>query len=205
VVDDAALPRMRPRVAIATLLLVVASSVAVRSQLWTVARPGERPRPLALIAAEARRPVTLGMALPAVPIGSRRLEAGQGVLLLHYWAPWEQGSRAQAAGLDSLRRLPALQGLTAVVVCFDPFPSVTRFVTRQRLRLSVLIDGRGDLRAALPCPSLPYTYVVDRAGNVAVAQPGDVDWWAPGTLATLTALLAEPMSTRGHPPEHTGL
>ena len=168
----------------------------MRSQLWTVARPGERPRPLALIAAAARRPVTLGMTLPAVPIGSRRLEAGGGVLLLHYWAPWEQGSRAEAAGLDSLRRLPALQGLTTLVVCFDPFPSVTRFVARQRLRLSVLLDGRGDLRAVLPCPSLPYTYVVDRAGRLAVAQPGDVDWWAPGTLATLTALLAEPAPAR---------
>jgi len=187
---------MRPRVAIATLILLATSSIAVRSQLWTVARPGERPRPLALIAAAARRPVTLGMTLPAVPIGSRRLEAGGGVLLLHYWAPWEQGSRAEAAGLDSLRRLPALQGLTTLVVCFDPFPSVTRFVARQRLRLSVLLDGRGDLRAVLPCPSLPYTYVVDRAGRLAVAQPGDVDWWAPGTLATLAALLAEPAPAR---------
>ena len=46
----------------------------------------------------------------------------------------------------------------------------------------------------LPCPSVPYTYVLDGAGRIAVAQAGDVDWLAPQTRATLTALLAEPAS-----------
>lgn len=183
---------MRPRVAVAVILFALSGSVAVRSELWTVERPGDVPRPLALLPGAARKPVTLGMSLPAVPIGSQRLASGNHVLLIHYWAPWEQRSREQAAGLDSLRRLPELEGLYTVVVCFDPFPSVARFVARQRLRLSVLIDGRGMLRAALPCPSMPFTYVVDRSGRIAVAQAGDVDWWAPATRAALMTLLAEP-------------
>jgi hypothetical protein len=185
--------RVKPRVAIAVLLILVVGWLAWRSQLWTVARPGEAPRPLVLIAGVTRTPVALAVTLPAVPVGSQRLASGRGVLLIHYWAPWEHDSRAQAAGLDSLRRLPELEGLQAVVVCFDPFPSVARFVARQRLRLSVLSDGRGELRRVLPCPSVPYTYVLDGAGRVAVAQAGEVDWWAPGTRATLTALLAEPV------------
>jgi len=185
---------MKPRVAIAVVLVLAVGWLAWRSQLWTVARPGESPQPLALLAGDSRRPIALDATIPAVPFGSQRLASGRGVLLIHYWAPWEHGSREQSASLDSLRRLPELEGLHAVVVCFDPFPSVARFVARQRLRLSVLIDGRGELRSVLPCPSVPYTYVLDGAGRVAVAQAGDVDWWAPQTRATLTALLAEPPS-----------
>ena len=193
---------MKPRVAIAALLMFMAGGLAVRSQLWTVGRPGEAPRPLTLIVGGERRTVLLDRTLPAVPVGSRRLTSGRGVLLVHYWAPWELGGREQVESLDSLRRLPELQGLQTVVVCFDPFPSVARFVARQRLRLSVLIDGRGELRSALPCPSLPYTYVVDRNGRVAVGQSGNVDWWAPGTRAALVALLAESAGA-GRPPRPT--
>jgi hypothetical protein len=183
---------MKPRVAIAAVLLLAVAWLAVRSQLWTVARPGEAPRPLALLTSAARVPVALDATIPAVPFGSHRLVSGRGVLLIHYWAPWERGGRQQIALLDSLRRLPELEGLHTVVVCFDPFPSVARFVARQRLRLSVLIDSRGELRDALPCPSVPYTYVLDATGRVGVAQAGDVDWWSPATLAVLKALLGEP-------------
>ncbi len=183
---------MRPRVLVAMVLVVGVAWLAWRSQLWTVARPGDAPLPLALRVDGARTPVQLDETLAAVPVGTEHLVSGRGVLLIHYWAPWEHASREQAARLDSLRRLPELQGLRVVIVCFDPFPSVARFVARQRLQLSVLIDRRGDLRDVLPCPSVPYTYVLDGAGRLAVAQPGEVDWWAPGTRAALTALLAEP-------------
>ena len=191
---------MRPRVLLVTLLLVAVGWVAWRSQLWTVARPGDSPEALRLRAADMRTPVRIEATLPAVPVGMERLESGRGVLLIHYWAPWEHASREQAALLDSLRQLPEMQGLRVVVVCFDPFPSVARFVARQRLRLSVLIDGRGALRAALPCPSVPYTYVVDGAGGLAVAQPGEVDWLAPATRETLTTLLGEPAAKRATAP-----
>lgn len=183
---------MKPRVLVATALVVGVAWLAWRSQLWTVARPGDRPHPLALREAAVRVPVELDETLPAVPVGTEHLVSGRGVLLIHYWAPWEHGSRAQAASLDSLRQLPELRGLRVVVVCFDPFPSVARFVARQRLRLSVLIDRRGTLRAVLPCPSVPFTYVLDAAGRLAAAQAGEVDWWAPETRAAFVDLLAEP-------------
>ena len=191
---------MRPRALIVTLLLVAVAWVAWRSQLWTVARPGDSPEALRLRTADVRPAVRIDATLPAVPVGMEHLESGRGVLLIHYWAPWEHASREQAALLDSLRQLPEMQGLRVVVVCFDPFPSVARFVARQRLRLSVLIDGRGALRAALPCPSVPYTYVVDGAGRLAVAQPGEVDWLSQATRETLATLLGEPAAKPAPPP-----
>jgi hypothetical protein len=60
------------------------------------------------------------------------------------------------------------------------------------LRLAVLLDGDRRMRRALPCPSVPYTYVLDRQGRIAAAQPGEVDWFAAGTRAALEALIAEP-------------
>jgi len=177
------------------LVLVAAVAVALwRADVFTRSNPGDAPRPLELISAEHRRTAPFDVVLPAVPVGMRRLSDGHGVLLVHYWAPWEQHAKSQAALLDSLRRHPALEGLEVVVVCFDPFPSVARFVARQRLRLPVLLDGQGRLREALPCPSMPFTYVLDRRGRIAVAQPGEVDWWSPRTRETLATLLAEPPS-----------
>jgi|SRR5262245_34845738 len=190
---------MKPRVVAIALVLAVAAWFAWHSQLWTVSRPGVAPAPLTVLEATARKPIVLDATLPSVPVGMEHLAQAKGVLLIHYWAPWEHASRAQSAMLDSLHQLPEMEALRVVVVCFDPFPSVARYVARQRLRLSVLIDGRGALRAALPCPSVPYTYVLDARGRIAVAQPGEVDWLAPETRAALAGLLresAEPVARR---------
>jgi hypothetical protein len=164
---------------------------AWRGNLYSVARPGEQPRPLMIERPTDRPAVRFDVVLPAVPVGMERLRAGGSVLLIHYWAPWERHAREQASRLDSLRRLPELEPLRAVVVCFDPFPSVARYVARQRLRLPVLLDGQAELRRALPCPSLPYTYVLDGSGRIAVAQAGEVDWWHDDTRQALLRLIGE--------------
>ncbi len=174
------------------------------AQLFTVSRPGEAPLPLAVRAAGERAPAELDAVLPAVPVGMRRLRRGDGVLLLHYWAPWERHSTIQAVLLDSLSRLEEMGALRVVVVCFDPFPSVARYVARHRLSLCVLLDHRHALHRALPCPSVPYTYVLDRAGRIAVAQPGEVDWFASGTLAGLRRLLHEARDSKGDSPARRG-
>ena len=183
---------MRPRLLVATLLLAAVAFSVWRSQLFVVSRPGEGPRPLTLEPARERRPASLDVTLPQIPIGARRLTSGGEVLLVHFWAPWERHATLQAAALDSLSHLESVARARVVVVCFDPFPSVTRYVTRQRLRLCVLLDHERELARALPCPSIPYTYVLDRAGRVAAAQSGEVDWLSNATIAALSRLLQEP-------------
>jgi len=183
---------MTARSAIAAAAVAALAIVVYRAQLFSVSRPGERPRALAVLAPAARKPAPLDVVLPQVPVGMAHVRDGEQVLLVHYWAPWERHGAAQAALLDSLRREPDLEPLRVVVVCFDPFPSVTRYVARHRLRLPVLLDGERRMRAALPCPSVPYTYVLDRLGQIAVAQPGEVDWFAPGSREALRALIGEP-------------
>ena len=162
------------------------------AELFTVSRTGERPMPLVLIPEAQRRLMHFNAVLPQVPVGMRRLEAGNGVLLVHYWAPWERDSRVQVVALDSLRRATGLEELSVVVVCFDPFPSVARFVGRNRLRLAVVLDGGHALSRQLPCPSVPYTYVLDRAGRIAVEHDGEIDWLDAETVRVLHEVLHEP-------------
>jgi len=175
----------------ALALVALVAIVFWRSQLFSVSRPGEHPRALALRPPAARTRVDLDVVLPVVPGGLREVRGGEGVLLIHYWAMWERDGRSQAVALDSLRRLEAPAGLAVLAVCFDPMPSVARFVGRNRLRLPVLIDVAQDLSRALPCPSIPYTYVLDASGRIAVSQAGEVDWLSPATRAALDTLLRE--------------
>jgi peroxiredoxin len=177
-------------------IVILAAAVAVwRSQLVSVSHDPE-PRPLAAIPVEKRSSVSVDVALPAVPVGVGRLRAGDTVLLVHYWAPWEPHARDQIRQLDSLSHMFAPESLTMVVVCFDPFPSVARFVARQRIRTTVLLDHQRTLTASLPCPLMPFTYVIDARGQVAVAQPGAVDWLAIATREQLLNVVRETPSER---------
>jgi cytochrome c biogenesis protein CcmG, thiol:disulfide interchange protein DsbE len=189
------------RLRVALPLLALALGLVLWKLELFVVRPGAHPSPLVLRPVESRTPVALDVALPAVPEGIRRLTSDDGPLVLQYWAPWQLHARAQVRSLDSLRREPDLEGLRIVVVCFDPFPSVTRYVTRQRLRLPVLLDGPGELRRTLPCPSLPFTYVIDGQGRIAAAQPGEIDWWSSESRAALRRLVGEPAAVPA-PPRH---
>ena len=180
------------RVALGIALVLAAGVLFWRAQLVRLA-PGGRPQPLTVLAAESRRPLACDVVLPAAPVGMIHLQSGRHPLLLHYWAPWERHGRAQAAALDSLARDLRTSDLEVVLVCSDPFPSVARFVARQQLRLRVLLDGPGELRAQVPCPRLPHTVLLDRAGRAAAIQSGEIDWLSPATRAALEGVLAEPV------------
>lgn len=178
------------RRAIFFLVAVIAAVAAVwRSQLQHVSDPRSGAHAIMLTPASERERVHLDVILPVVPVGLHHLRADGGALIVQYWAPWIGGSLDQAMQLDSLRRDPAFQDLGIVMVTADPFPSVARYVGRHRLQTPVLLDGQHQLRDVLPCPSLPYAYVLDPSGRVAVAQEGLVAWVSDSTRHALTSLL----------------
>jgi hypothetical protein len=185
---------MRPRLAALLLVLGAIGLLWWRAELFTVAKPGDKPRALT-------RAASLGgtgsdalpafdVSLPLVPVGVARLTPGGRPLLVHYWAPWERHGRAQVLALDSLARTLPVDGVRLAVVCFDPFPSVARYVGRLRLRVPVMLDLRRDLQSALPCPSVPYTWLLDARGRVVAEQPGEVEWLSPATRTLLLAVNA---------------
>ncbi len=183
------------RLRIAALLLVLASlGLAVwKAELFTVARPGDRPLPLVATAASAT-PRAFDVSLPVVPVGIERVTPGEQALLVHYWAPWERHGRAQILALDSLAATLPPGRVRVVVVCFDPFPSVARFVARARVRSTVLLDLRRELQAELPCPSIPYTWLLDARGHVRAQQAGEIEWQSPATRALLLEVAGTPAS-----------
>lgn len=172
--------------------LAVLGTLVWRAELFTVQRSGATPTPIVLVPAAERAEARFDASLPMVPVGVRTLTPGQRVLIVEYWAPWMRHSGPQAVALDSLRRLLPPGAVEVALVCFDPFPSVSRYVARMRLRLPVLLDLRKDLAAGLPCPSIPYTYVIDRSGRVAAKQAGEIEWLSAATRAALDSLCAEP-------------
>lgn len=179
--------------AIAILLVVgTLGLVAWRSTLFTVEKRGAHPEVLSVRPVSERRVARVDASLPVVPVGVERVRANGEIVIVHYWAPWERHSGPQALALDSLRRTLPPGAVRLAVVCFDPYPSVSRYVARMRLRLPVLLDLQHALADQLPCPSIPYTYVLDRSGRIAIEQAGEVDWLAPATRAALERLIAEP-------------
>lgn len=174
---------MRIRLAALLMILGVAGLVLWRAELFTVAAPGDGPMPLRASSSSDVR--TFEVPLPVVPVGIARVSPGEQPLLVHYWAPWERHGRAQILALDSLAATLPPGTARIVVVTFDPFPSVARFVGRARVRSTVLLDLRRELQRELPCPSIPYTWLLDAQGRVLVSQAGEVDWLAPATRAML--------------------
>ena len=174
---------MRLRLAAVLLALGALGLFFWRAELFTVSRPGERPRPLEPTTERLQRSFTAS--LPQVPVGVAHIATGEHAWLVHYWAPWERHGRAQAFALDSLVRSLPPGSPRIVMVCFDPFPSVARFVARHKLRVPVVLDHRRELQAALPCPSIPYTWLVAADGTVRVRQEGEVDWLSPVTRQVL--------------------
>jgi hypothetical protein len=181
---------IRPRLAALLLVLGAIGLFWWRAELFTVAKPGEAPRALARTGAATPRPASFDVSLPLVPVGVARLTPGGRPLLVHYWAPWERHGRAQVVALDSLVRTLPEGGVRVAVVCFDPFPSVARYVGRLRLHVPVMLDLRRDLQAVLPCPSVPYTWLLDQRGRVVASQPGEVEWLAPATRTLLESVSA---------------
>ena len=183
---------MRPRLAALLLVLGAIGLLWWRAELFTVAKPGDAPRALARAGPAGEYPsatlTAFDVSLPLVPVGVARHPPGGRPLLVHYWAPWERHGRAHVLALDSLARTLPANGVRVDVVCFDPFPSVARYVARLRLHVPVMLDLRRDLQARLPCPSVPYTWLLDARGRVVAAQSGEVEWLAPATRALLLSV-----------------
>ena len=182
---------VRRWLAVAIAILGFGGLVLWREELFTVSRGTLDPAALDIRPIEARTPAAFDAVLPMVPIGMLHLQPSGGVQVIHFWAPWMRHATAQAVALDSLRKGLPPGDVRFAVVCFDPFPSVSRFLRRNRLSLPLVLDHHHALGRDLPCPSIPYTYVIDSAGRTAAVIEGEIDWLAPATREALLELVHE--------------
>lgn len=194
---------MRRVFAVAIAVIGLGGLFLWRAELFTVSRSTSGPQALVLNPVAERAPAAFDAVLPMVPIGMLHLHPREGAQVIHFWAPWMKHATAQAVALDSLRKGLPPGEVRFAVVCFDPFPSVSRFLRRNRLSLPVVLDHHHALTRDLPCPSIPYTYVIDRQGRTAAVIEGEIDWLAPATRETLLRLASEsaaaPDTSRSRP------
>ena len=105
---------MTRRALLVAAVLATTAFAVWRAQLFTVSRPGERPRPLVARALAERTPTDLDVVLPAVPIGMRPLPAGAGGVPLPHLGPPGGGAAGAGGGARCAppprRRPPALEG-----------------------------------------------------------------------------------------------
>lgn len=127
------------------------------------------------------------------------------VVVLHLWATWCAPCRKELPKLDALNtELSKANGrVLAVSIDIDP-RNVERFMSQQRLKLPVVVDGPDGLARELDVPAIPYTVVLNRNGEVVSQIAGSGDAMLDATAATARRLLAEkPMADRTPNAEET--
>ncbi|HEX8476850.1 MAG TPA: TlpA disulfide reductase family protein [Telluria sp.] len=112
--------------------------------------------------------------------------ASNGVVLVHFWAPWCVACHENVPELSRLQREYGAQGLRVVGLAREPPADVSAFARRNPLVFPVGSDAGGALFAGLGVHSLPYAVLVDRNGII--VWQGDPLALDRGTLeATLAA------------------
>jgi thiol-disulfide isomerase/thioredoxin len=98
------------------------------------------------------------------------------VLVVNFWATWCAPCREEIPGFVRLQERHGARGLQLVGIAIDQPGKVADFAREFRMNYPVLIGGMETLellrRAGNQQAVLPYTLVIDRAGNLVSRQPG---------------------------------
>jgi thiol-disulfide isomerase/thioredoxin len=145
-----------------------------------------RTRPYRLLAAVAAwatlggvapAQVATGGAFPPLSLagpGDARLPATSGkVMIVDFWASWCAPCNASFPALSRLSKKYADRGLVIIGVGVDDSPSAySAFVARLKPPFATVHDSRHVLVGAVQVPTMPTSYVVDRAGKVRFIHEG---------------------------------
>jgi thiol-disulfide isomerase/thioredoxin len=95
------------------------------------------------------------------------------VVLVDFWASWCAPCKASFPAYSRLNAEFAPRGLVIVAVSVDENPSAYEaFVRRFAPPFFVALDKGQNLVRAVQVPTMPTSYLIDRAGRVRYAHPG---------------------------------
>ena len=113
------------------------------------------------------------------------------VIVVNFWATWCAPCVKEMPSFETLYRRFRSQGLTVLAVSLDKDRSakVQEFVDKYKLSFPVLLDTEGVAEKLYPSFTIPFTYVIDKQGRVAVRIDGAKDWESPETIKAIEYLL----------------
>ena len=98
------------------------------------------------------------------------------VLVVNFWATWCAPCREEIPGFVRLQERYGAHGLRFVGIAFDQPEKVTEFAREFGINYPLLTGGLDTMEllreAGNRAGVLPYTLVIDRAGNLVSQQPG---------------------------------
>jgi len=114
--------------------------------------------------------------------------------LVNLWALWCPPCRAELPALQRLAGVLAPQGVgvTALALADDVF-AVREYLAQNaaQLRGAVLDPNLPAVREELAVEALPQTFVIDRAGNIAICWVGARDWDSAEVRADVARVLQD--------------
>lgn len=114
------------------------------------------------------------------------------VVVVNFWASWCAPCRKELPWLATLHQQIADRGGRVVAVAVDDEGSkVRKFAERYDLDLPICHDGPSGLANVIDLPSLPFTLVLDRSGQVALLSTDSTRKHFESLRSRVEALVAE--------------
>jgi thiol-disulfide isomerase/thioredoxin len=132
---------------------------------------------LAALAVRLPAQVAPGGVFPALAsaglVGGTLPDTSGKVVLVDFWASWCAPCKASFPVYSRLQSAYAGRGLAVVAVSVDDSPAAySAFVARLKPSFLTVHDAEHKLVSVVQVPTMPTSYLVDRAGKVRFMHPG---------------------------------
>ena len=116
------------------------------------------------------------------------------VILLDFWASWCAPCKSSFPAMEELTKKYAGHGLTIVAVSVDEKQeNMQQFLKSMKVSFTVVRDARHKLVEAADVPTMPTSFLIDRAGNIRFVHAGfDRDQTTRQYVKEIERLLQEP-------------
>jgi len=116
------------------------------------------------------------------------------ILVVNFWASWCAPCRRELPLLDQWNTAWTGRGARVIAISIDSDANkAKRFADEMKLTLAVMHDGPDGLARVLDIPTVPYTLLLDRDGNVVSEVKGSTE----SEVAALQRKVETMLATRG--------
>jgi thiol-disulfide isomerase/thioredoxin len=120
------------------------------------------------------------------------------IIVVNFWASWCAPCRRELPLLDQWNSAWTGRGARVIAISIDTdAKKAKRFADEMKLTLPVMHDGPEGLARTLDIPSVPYTLLLDRGGNII----GEVKGSEESQIAALERKVESLLAPRGVPQE----